>query len=124
VSSNDTLVTIAEAFFHDANLAWLIADLNRDRIKESWIDGKRVVELRNRQGLDLPVWEDIAEFYSRRDVAAAPENIVTIVEECQVTRELVQSTLAPVLGRAPVSANVLLRSQVDLRSPGPPWLGG
>src|SRR5207245_2929495 len=28
VSPRDTLVSIAEAFFHDPNLAWLIADLN------------------------------------------------------------------------------------------------
>ncbi|HEY9870528.1 MAG TPA: hypothetical protein V6D08_15290, partial [Candidatus Obscuribacterales bacterium] len=123
VAANDTLVTIAEAFFHDANLAWLIADLNRDRIKESWIDGRRVVELRNRQRLDLPVWDDIAEFYSTRDVAAASENIVTIVEECQVTRELLQSTLAPVFGGVPASASVLLRSRADVSSPARPWLG-
>src|SRR5262249_17399723 len=43
ISCGDTFVSIAEAFFNDANLAWLIADLNRERTSESRANGRRVV---------------------------------------------------------------------------------
>lgn len=98
ISARDTLISIAEAFFHDPNLAWLIADLNFQNIKESWIDGKRVVELRSRQQIELPVWADIEEFYRSRSSDAKPDNLVTIVEETQIDRELLSNALGTAMG--------------------------
>ncbi len=103
VSENDTLISIAEELFHDPNLGWLIADLNRDRIQERFEDGKRIVEIASRQELFVPVWQDIVEFYESRSQAAAPENLVTIVSQSQLDRELLNSTLAKVVGAAPAA---------------------
>lgn len=98
ISERDTLVSLAEELFHDANLGWLIADLNADRIKQSWVEGRRVVEIANRQELVVPVWQDIVEFYQNRPAAAVPENLVTIVTATQVDRELLDSALGVVMG--------------------------
>ena len=100
VALNDTLVSIAETFFHDPNLAWLIIDLNRNSIRQTEIEGKRVVELQTRQKLLLPVWEpDIADFYADSDRQHEPiEKLVTIVEETQIDKELMSSILGSVVG--------------------------
>lgn len=98
ISERDTLVSLAEELFHDANLGWLIADLNADRIRQSWVEGRRVVEINNRQELVVPVWQDIVEFYQNRSAAAVPENLVTIVIATQVDRELLDSALGVVMG--------------------------
>ncbi len=98
MAASDTLVTLAEAYFHDPNLAWLIADLNRDHISETWIDGKRVVELKSRQQISLPVWDDIVEFYNNRPRDSQPENLVTIVQQTQVDLELLNSRLGVAMG--------------------------
>jgi hypothetical protein len=98
ISERDTLVSLAEELFHDANIGWLIADLNADRIKQSWVEGKRVVEIANRQELVVPVWQDIVDFYQNRTTSAVPENLVTIVTATQVDRELLDSALGVVMG--------------------------
>lgn len=98
VLPEDTLVSIAETFFHDPELAWLIADLNQHNIKEAQMHGKRVVELKSRQLLELPVWEDIEEFWRNRPAEARAENLVTIVEHSQVDRELLDSALSIAMG--------------------------
>ena len=107
ISKNETLVSIAEACFDDANVAWLIADLNIDKLSESWIDGKRVVEVRSRQKLELPVQDDIAEFYATRPRAATAENLVTIVNESSLDGDLrLQSVLSMFNSTTPGSLKV------------------
>lgn len=98
ISLDDTLASIAEAFYHDANLGWLIADLNLTWSKETWVDGKRIVEFKNRQQVILPLWEDVMCFYSRRPSNADPENLVTVVVETAIDRELLDSELSTVIG--------------------------
>ncbi len=110
MSAGDTLVSVAEAFFHDPNLAWLIADINQSRIKETRLDGKRVVEIRSRQQIDLPVWEDIVDFYRTHGSNARPDNIVTIVEETRLDVDVLQSTLGWVIGAAPTTSSPLAQS--------------
>ncbi|MBI4533652.1 MAG: hypothetical protein HY711_06860, partial [Candidatus Melainabacteria bacterium] len=89
-----------EELFHDANLAWLIADLNQQSIKETWEGNKRVIELRTRQQLELPVWQDIVEFYQSRPANSSPESLVTVVTNTRLDQELIDSTLGAVIGCA------------------------
>ncbi len=51
IGPNDTFVSIAyrELAIDHGNLAWLIADINLNRIKETYLDGKRIVEVRTRR---------------------------------------------------------------------------
>ncbi len=93
IASTDTLISIAEAFFYDRNVAWLIADLNQAMLKQTWMDGKRIVELKSRQQIELPVWDDIDKFYSSKPDYARPENLITIVEQSAIDSELLNSTL-------------------------------
>ncbi len=97
VASTDTLISIAEAFFYDRNVAWLIADLNQSTLKETWMDGKRIIELKSRQQIELPVWDDIDKFYSSRPENARPENLITIVDQTTIDKELLNSTLRKLL---------------------------
>src|SRR5262249_19527365 len=108
VAGNDTLLSIAEAYWHDPNVGWLIADLNKDQIKDTWVDGKRVVELRTRQKLSLPTQDEKEGFLRNRPKEARPENLVTIVEENQLDLELLSSMLGPVVGT---------RSEPDVQLP-------
>lgn len=93
ITSTDTLISIAEAFFYDQNLAWLIADLNQKIIKESFLDGKRIVEVKSRQQIELPLREDIDRFYKTKSDHERGENIVTIVEDTVIDSELLNSSL-------------------------------
>lgn len=98
VRPGEDLVKLAEHLFHEAELGWLIADLNVGQIKESFIDGKRVVELKVRQRIDLPVWQDIVEFHKSQAKNARPENLITIVAENAVDTELLNTNLALAMG--------------------------
>lgn len=98
ISPGQTLVSIAEHHFHDANLAWLIADLNVDQTTEHRMDGKRIVEVRSRLRLTLPVWQDVLAFYNNRPPESKPENIVTVVVSNEIDREVMHSFLGRVMG--------------------------
>src|SRR6185369_4332105 len=97
ISVGQTLVTLAEQLFHDANLGWLIADLNCDHGREYWMDGKRIIELRSRQKLVLPVWQDILSFYSQRPPHSRPENLITVVVQTEIDRHALQGFLGRVI---------------------------
>lgn len=97
VASTDTLVSIAEAFFYDRNVAWLIADINQAILKETWMDDKRIVELKSRQQIELPLKVEIEQFYSSKPDHARAENLVTIVEETAVDLELLNNSLGDLL---------------------------
>ncbi len=100
VSENDTLEIIAERYLFDASLAPLVADVNRHNIKQTYIDGKRVVELKFRQQLIMPVRREIADFYSR-PLSERQEDLVTIVEVSQIDRQLISTILGPVVNANP-----------------------
>lgn len=98
VQTGDTLDGLAERFFSNADLGWLIADLNRSLIRETYIDNKRIVEMQGRLEIELPVWQDIQKFNQNRKKNWTAENLVTIVVERQIDREVVESVLAKVVG--------------------------
>ena len=93
MDKNKTLTELAEELYHDESIAWLIADLNAGRIKDTIIDGRRVVELASRQQIELPIWEDIVEFRRNRPANAVTYSLITVVTESWIDRELLNSTL-------------------------------
>jgi hypothetical protein len=102
VNSGQTLISIAEELYHNSAVAWLIADLNRTNIKDEWIEGKRVVELKSRQILELPEGQEVAMFMARlpRDFEAS--KLITVLSDSTVDRELLDSYLGTISG-APVT---------------------
>ena len=98
VQTGDTLDGLAERFFSNADLGWLIADLNRSLLRETYIDNKRIVEMQSRLEIELPVWQDIQKFNQNRKKNWTAENLVTIIVERQIDREVVESVLAKVVG--------------------------
>jgi hypothetical protein len=96
VNLNDTLVSIAEQLFNDASLGWLIFDVNKS-FKAFEIEGRTVVRLRSRQEILIPVYQDIVDF-RREGRQRKIENLVTIVEETELDREVLESGMAPLLG--------------------------
>jgi hypothetical protein len=97
VEVDDTLQKIAERYFNDINIAWLIADLNRGNVQESYIDSRRIISMRSRQTLILPVWADIVDFYQNDLTEVEIARLVTVVETSQVDVELYSKTFANVI---------------------------
>lgn len=91
IGPQDTFVSIAESLIelrNDSRYAWLIADINLPRIKETYVDGKRVVEVRSRQEIEIPGEFDVEAFDLHRKEEFSPENLITVVLESQIDREL------------------------------------
>ncbi len=128
VAQNDTLLSIAELFYNDSAVAWLIADINKDKFSEFNEDGKRIIEMRSRQTIELPLWSEVHEFLRNRSELIKKTEIVTIVSETEVDRELLDSFLSTVIGisangegkLADAFGNVSLAAPAgtDLQSPG------
>ena len=100
VQPNESLISIAEAYFNDSDIAWLLADINSANTIEHFEDGKRIVELRSRQEIQLPLPSEITDFFARRAKDQRGEQIVTIVAESQIDKELLNSFLGTVVGAA------------------------
>ncbi len=119
VRSNEDLGVLADHLFHDARLGWLIADLNLGNTSEMFDGQKRIVELRVRQKIELPVWQDIVEFHKLR-IEFHASDLVTVVTETAIDQELMQLTLAPVIGiagAAAVAPAAALAKVVDAPAP-------
>ncbi len=97
ISPGETLVSLAEEHYNDPYIAWLIADLNIGNCNEHYMDGKRIVEFHSRQKITLPVWQDIVEFYGKMSAKVKPENLITIVSDTEIDREVVDSVLGPIV---------------------------
>ncbi|MCA9801190.1 MAG: hypothetical protein KC777_04350 [Cyanobacteria bacterium HKST-UBA02] len=110
----DTLVGIAEALFHDARVAWLIADLNKGTTRQYAKDGKRIVEVRARETLILPVWEDIVEFCQNMPIDACRKPLITIVRETPLNREILEEHLGHVVSPAGRAVQSLLQEWPEL----------
>ncbi len=98
VSEGETLQSIAESLYQNQAIAWLIADLNGANIREENIDGKRIVELKSRQVLELPEAEEITTFLNTLQRDFNIDNLVTVVSETTIDRELLDSYLGTVSG--------------------------
>lgn len=98
VRAGEDLLALAGHLFHDRSLGWLIADLNLGSSKQTMVEGRRLVELRQRQRIELPVWQDIVQFNRTKDKELREENLVTVVVETAIEAELVQAVLANVIG--------------------------
>ena len=99
ISANDSLVSIAEQLFNDAGIAWLILQLNED-LKPVVIEGKTVVRLRSRQEIVIPVYQDIIDFQKMRTKEMCGGNLITVVEQTQIDREVLEMAIAPMLGHS------------------------
>ncbi|MBX9667844.1 MAG: hypothetical protein K2X93_09515 [Candidatus Obscuribacterales bacterium] len=94
MTMQDTFVSLGESHFHDAVLGWLIVDLNSRKVKEVWKGQTRVIAVKNGETIELPVWEDIVEFYQNKPRDARPGNLLTVVLKRSLDRELVDAALA------------------------------
>ncbi len=111
IGTNDSLASIAEQLFNDAGIAWLILKLNID-LQPMIIEGKTVVRLRSRQEIVIPVYQDILDFQKIRTREMAGSNLITVVEENQIDREIVDLAIAPMLGHKSSNTDPLQPLQV------------
>ena len=98
VRNGDTIDGIARELFNNASVAHLIADINMAAIQEEYHEGKRIIRLKERQQLRLPLLEDInAYFAGKYHKIADKAQLVTIVESSQIDDEAVYEHLARIL---------------------------
>ena len=100
VQPNESLISIAEDYFNDSDVAWLIADINLTNIIEHFEEGKRIIELRSRQEIQLPLPSEITEFFSTKKKEHRGDLIVTIIADSQIDAELLNNFLGTVVGVA------------------------
>ncbi len=79
IQADDTLVALAETLFNNREVAWLIADINKDRIKCTILNDKRVVELYAGQSIELPANEEADQFLKKRTDHVSQNELVTLV---------------------------------------------
>lgn len=79
VRPGEDLCKLAKHLFHDAKLGWLIADINAPNINEVFDGRKRIIELHVRQKIELPVWQDVVEFYKLEN-RVKTSDIITVVK--------------------------------------------
>lgn len=97
MTMSDTFVSLAETHFRDAVLAWLIVSLNQSKVTETWKGAAKVVAVSNGETIELPVWEDIVEFYQSKPKNAKPDNLLTVVLKRNLDREMIEAALASVI---------------------------
>ena len=113
VAQGETLQSIAEAMYQNPDVAWLIADLNATNLKEDIIDGRRVVELKTRQLLELPEPEEVTQFLTNLRKDFQIEQLITVVSETTIDRELLNSFLGTVTGGAPATASSAIAARTE-----------
>lgn len=86
VCENDSLTTLAEQIYQDPDVGWLIADMNSARVRESWINQKRIIQMQSRQQIELPIQEDIDLFKQNKTQEHCAENLITVVIQNQLDK--------------------------------------
>ncbi len=99
IGLNDSLNQIAQTFYQDSDLGWLIADINKHRLMERWEEKLRVVSIAALQIIELPLSEEIQHFYKTRVKEACAANLLTVVLQNTMEKEKLEEKLAPVMPR-------------------------
>lgn len=101
VQPGDTLTSIAEEVMHDAMLGWLILQINAGSIKAQWNGDICLTELEGRQEIELPIAQDIVEYYrSRPSVRFKNKRLVTTQKQGSFDREILVSNFRNVINTA------------------------
>ncbi|OPZ87678.1 MAG: hypothetical protein BWY75_01816 [bacterium ADurb.Bin425] len=96
IAKDDTLASIADRLFHDRSLAHLIADLNTKVSDQFILSGNRIIRLKVRQEIQLPVYTDIVTFKKERaNTALYSATLVTIVEDTEISKEALREAFSP-----------------------------
>jgi hypothetical protein len=106
VALGDTLTQIAARLYGDTNLAWLIAALN-PQCQYHYHKDRCLVRLKVRQVLSLPVFDDLKTFARQRKSYMVAANILTVVEDTAVNKEVLNQTFAALLGLGSLSSDPL-----------------
>ncbi len=90
IQPGDTLVDLAQAIWQDPNIAWLIIEVNK--LNQTWNGKECSVTLAERQIIDLPVSDEVIDFYrSGRIVSHKDQRLVTIVKQSSLDQELLSN---------------------------------
>lgn len=101
IQPGDTLTSIAEEVMHDSMLGWLILHINAGSIKTQWEGDICLSELELRQEIELPVAQDIVEFYrSRPNLRYKNKRLVTTQKQNTFDRELLVNNFRNVIAGA------------------------
>lgn len=110
VALGDTLTQIAARLYGDTNLAWLIAALN-PQCQYHYHKDRCLVRLKVRQVLSLPVFDDLKTFARQRKSYMVAANILTVVEDTAVNKEVLNQTFAALLGLGSLSSDPLQKNK-------------
>lgn len=94
VEAKDTLQSIAEKYYGDSRVAWLIADLNSPI--EHNVEEGRVVELKTRQLLELPEVLEAKAFLRSLTREFDVNKLTTIVTDTMINLEVLQNFLGAI----------------------------
>ncbi len=97
IGSDDCLCRVASSFFQNADLGWLIADINSHRIDQRWEEKTRVVSVSAQQVLDLPLSNEIEQFLKNKTKDMCSKNLITVVLQNSCSKEKLEEKLAPVV---------------------------
>ncbi len=101
IQPGDTLTSIAEEVMHDSMLGWLILHINAGSIKTQWEGDICLTELELRQEIELPIAQDIVEFYrSRPNLRYKNKRLVTTQKQNTFDRELLVNNFRNVIAGA------------------------
>lgn len=87
IQPGDTLTSLALTLWQDEDLAWLIADVNN--LTHTWQVNECKVSLTERQIIDLPLPEEVVEFYrSSKNVLYKNQKLVTVLAQTSIDAEI------------------------------------
>lgn len=98
IVSGETLLSIAEKRYGDEKLGWLIANLNANKIKETILENRRVVEIMVGEKLVLPTAKEIRQFHENKAYNVPATHLVTILIERSFDRAFIDEQLSIVFG--------------------------
>jgi hypothetical protein len=93
VCENDSLTILAEQIYQDPDVGWLIADMNSSRVRETWNNHIRIIQMQSRQQIELPIQEDIDLFKQSKTQDHCAENLITVVIQNQLDKDHLNSQL-------------------------------
>lgn len=79
VRPGEDLCKLSRQLFPKAELGWLIADINAGSISEMFDGRKRIIELSVGQKIELPVWQDVVEFYRLKNNFRSSD-VITVIK--------------------------------------------